>query len=123
MPKAKRQQRNIALFVPIACVGHETGDDGVVKLLVPRFRAGWMQWLQKRLKKPHIKVELDEIGSAVWKQIDGSRNVAQIGEVLEREFGERIHPTAERLGFFLGTLRRNRFIELVEPGVPPEPIG
>ena len=123
MPQEKKQPRNIALFIPKACVGHEVGDDGSVMLLVPRFRAGWMQWLQKRLKKPHIKVQLDEIGSAVWRQIDGARTVAKISETLEREFGERIHPTAERLGFFLGTLRRNRFIELDEPGVPPEPIG
>jgi len=109
--------------VPRACVEHEVGEEGIVSLLVPRFRVSWMQWLQKRLKRPHIKVKLDEVGSAVWQLIDGARTVAQIGGELEHRFGEKIHPTSERLGMYLGILRRNKFIELVDPDVPPEPIG
>ena len=104
-------------------MGHEADDEpGTVRLLVPRFRASWLQWLQKRLRKPHIKVKLDEIGSAVWQLIDGKRMVVEIGEELERHFGEKIHPTNERLGFFFSHLRRNKFVELEESGVPPEPI-
>jgi hypothetical protein len=118
----RSKARNIAFCIPRACVGHEADEAGTVKLLVPRFRAGWMQWLQKRLRKPHIRVSLDEIGSAVWGLIDGRRTVVEIGEELERRFGERIRPTHERLGFFFGMLRRNKLVELDEPGAPPEPI-
>ncbi len=121
--RRKKPARNIAFCVPRACVGHEADDEpGTVRLLVPRFRASWLQWLQKRLRKPHIKVKLDEIGSAVWQLIDGKRMVVEIGEELERHFGEKIHPTNERLGFFFSHLRRNKFVELEESGVPPEPI-
>ena len=92
-------------------VGHEVDEErGIVKLLVPRFRASWMQWLQKRLKKPHIRVGLDEVGSAVWLLIDGNRTVLQIGEKMVKRFGEKMEPVGERLGLVLGTLRRNKFI-------------
>jgi hypothetical protein len=123
VPAGRRSKtRNIAFCVPRARVGHEADEGGNVRLLVPRFRARWMQWLQKRLRKPHIRVSLDEIGSVVWGLIDGRRTVVEIGEELERRFGERIRPTNERLGFFFGMLRRNKFVELDERGAPPEPI-
>ena len=122
--RQKNQQRNIAEFVPCVCVDHEVGDDEAVKLLVPRFRVKWMQWLQKRLKKPHIRVRLDRIGSAVWLLIDGRRTVADIGVELESKLGDEVQPLFERLGMFLGMLRRNKFIILNEPGQsqPEDPI-
>lgn len=69
-----------------------------------------MQWLQSRLKKPFIKVNLDEIGSAVWLLIDGHRKVFEIGHEMEVRFGEKIQPVNERLGLFLGNLKKNKFI-------------
>ena len=107
--RKKAQPRNIAGDIPRACLEHEVDEEGLVKLLVPRFRSSWMQWLQQRLKKPHIKVKLDKIGSAVWLLIDGSRSVWQIGSELERQLGEEVQPVGERLGMFLGLLRRNKF--------------
>ncbi len=123
--RRRRQPRNIASFVARAVVGHELADDGVVSLLVPRFRARWMQWLQGRLRKPYIRVKLDELGSATWLLIDGRRTVTEIGEELHRKFGAKIEPLSQRLGFFIGLLRRNKFIELEEPqetpaGIEPE---
>ena len=126
MPLRKRRQpRNIASFVAKAVVGHELADDGVVSLLVPRFRARWMQWLQNRLPRPHMRVKLDELGSAAWLLIDGRRTVTEIGEELHGKFGAKIEPVNQRIGFFIGLLRRNKFIELEEPqetpaGIEPE---
>ena len=125
MPRRRKDRpRNIADHVPCVCLEHEVEEDGCVKLLVPRFRVPWMQWLQKRLKKPHIKVKLDEIGSAAWLLIDSRRTVAQIGEALENRLGEKVQPVNERLGMFVGILRRNKFIILREPPgeVPSEPV-
>lgn len=121
--RKKKKPRNIAQHVPLPLVEHEVGDDGAVHLLVPRFRSRWMQWFQSRLKRPDIKVKLDEIGSATWLLIDGRRTVMEIGGEMEERFGERIQPTGERLGLFLTTLRRNDFIELKEPSAAPEQIS
>jgi len=115
--------RNIAFCVPRPRVGQEVAEDGTVWLLVPRFRSRWMQWLQKRLRKPHIKVKLDELGSAVWRLIDERRTVHEIGRELEARFGERIAPLEQRLGTFLGMLRRTELLELpaAEAQQPTEP--
>ncbi len=123
MRRRRRQPRNIAGFVPRALVGHETVEDGGVVLLVPRFRARWTQWLQTRLKSPYIRVALDETGSAVWLLIDSRRTVLEIGEALEKKLGEKTHTSAQRLGLFLGMLRRNKFIALEEPGRAPEQLS
>lgn len=102
--------RNIARCVPQPLLGHEVTEEGQVKLLLPRFRVPWMAWLQKRLKRPYIRLKLDEIGSAVWQLIDGRRTVQEIGEALEAQLGERVQPVHQRLGFFLGMLKRNKFV-------------
>ena len=111
MPKKHKQVRNIALCVPHAVVGHEESEEGQVKLLVPRFRGRMMQWLQKRLKNPYLKVSLDEIGSTAWKFMDGNKKIIQIGEELEKTLGEKVQPVHERLGLFFGSLKKNRFVD------------
>jgi hypothetical protein len=119
-------KRNIAACVPQRLIESETGEDGNVKLLVPRFRHSWLQWLQRRLKSPYIKVTLDEIGSCAWRHMDGSTSVAHIGEKMKEELGEKIEPVGERLGLFLGMLKRNKFVtwdhvDIESKGTPVDP--
>lgn len=93
-------------------------------LHVPRFRARWLQWLMKRLKKPYIRLGFDQFGSATWKLIDGQRTVIEISAALEKEFGEKIQPAKERVGMFIGTLHKNRFITLEgEESPAPAELG
>jgi hypothetical protein len=102
--------RNIADFIPQRAVDHEVTEVGIVKLLVPRFRVPWMRWLQKRLvRSPFLKVSLDEVGSIAWLHMDGKTTVAQVGKVMEDNFGDRVRPVEERLGLFFGSLMRNKF--------------
>lgn len=111
MAKLTTKGRNIAHCIPCKLVEHETDEGGVVTLLLPRFRAKWMQWLQRGLKSPHIKVKLDEIGSAAWLLIDGKRTVLEIGQEMDTKLGEKIQPVNERLGLFLSALKKNKFVE------------
>ena len=117
----RQAARNIAQCIPRPLVGHELNDEGLVNLLVPRFRARWLNWLQSRLKKPYIKVKLDEIGSAAWLLIDGKNTIEKLGSALEEKFGEKIHPTGERLSLFLGMLKRNKFATWEDVEVQPAP--
>jgi hypothetical protein len=88
-------------------------EEGRVVLLQPRYGQGRLgRWLERRLGKQPIRVRLDEVGTFVWRRCDGSRPVAGIAEELRVEFGEAIEPAAERLVSFLGSLRRNRFVDL-----------
>ena len=52
----------------------------------------------------------DHFGSFIWKQIDGKKDVYQIGRLVKDKFGEEAEPLYERLAKFLHILRSNDFI-------------
>ena len=71
--------------------------------------------LQKLFKKPAITdIELDELGSEVWRLIDGKRNVLQIIEEMKEKFGEKCEPINERLILFIRYLNRRNWIRFKE---------
>lgn len=59
-------------------------------------------------KVSHIK--LDKYGSFIWKQIDGARNLIEIGNLVRNEYGEKAEPLYERLSQYFETLKNNRFV-------------
>jgi hypothetical protein len=91
----------------------EDGQGDLAVLLVPRFRRGPLsKWLQPRLKRPHIRVKLDRIGSFVWRRMDGAKTFNQVLGEMRTEFGETIEPAEDRLIKFFSILHKDRFIEL-----------
>lgn len=63
------------------------------------------------LKKPEISyIHLDEIGSCVWLLSDGEKTVTELGESVEKRFGEKVHPLYGRLSQYLRTLESYGFI-------------
>lgn len=66
---------------------------------------------QVLLKKPKVShIHLDEIGSFVWPLIDGKSTITDIGITVEEHFGEKAHPTYERLAQFFQILESYKFI-------------
>jgi hypothetical protein len=102
---------NLLDLIPQRIIEHEIGSDDLVILLAPRFKNAFLRkHLQPRLKRPFLKVNLDEIGSAVWLLCDGKRSVGEIAEPLRERFRETIEPCYDRLGQFMQHLEANRFI-------------
>lgn len=66
------------------------------------------------------RLKLDELGSAVWRHLDG-RTVARVVASLREEFGERCEPAEDRLQLYIGILRRERLIAF--PGFDDEQIA
>ena len=56
------------------------------------------------------RIRLDEVGSFAWSHLDGKRTVAEVGELLRAEFGERVDPVDERLGQLVWVLRKEGFL-------------
>jgi hypothetical protein len=67
-----------------------------------------------KLKYPFIKIKLDEIGSAVWNEIDGKKKVGEIADILEKKYGEKIQPIEERLSKFFTQLKLHQFIDFIK---------
>lgn len=94
----------------------EDGPEGGAVLLVPRFRKGPLaKWLQPKLKRPHIRVKLDEIGSFAWHMMDGSTPFHELVRAMKEHFGEKVEPADERLKKFMTLLYKEKFVRLEAP--------
>lgn len=103
---------NMYDIVPRPCVDFETGSEGKITLLKPKFKGAFaLKHLSPFVKHKNYKIHLDDIGAAVWKQIDSRKNAGIIAEEIEKEFGEKVSPVFERVGAFLQQLKTAKFIE------------
>jgi hypothetical protein len=67
-----------------------------------------------RTKNKFVKLNLDELGSATWLQIDGKKNVQAIADVLKEKFGESLIQPEERITKFMSQLYLNKMITFKE---------
>lgn len=94
---------------------HSFKEDGLIDVLVPRFSDRILgKLLQPRLKNPYIRANLDELGTATWLEIDGSRTVGDIIGLLDKKLGDAVKPAQSRITLFLSYLHRNGFINFKE---------
>ncbi len=115
MASSKEPEANLLLCKPVRQVDSEE-EDGRVVVLRPRFLRGpFAWWLQPRLKRPHFRVKLDEIGSFIWRRMDGETTVGQLAEALEAEFGDDCEHAVKRIEMFLGELTRGEMVGMVVP--------
>ena len=77
--------------------------------------------IQKFFRKLKFKIPLykeidfDEISSEVFLQIDGDKTVKEIGDNLEKKYGEKVNPLYERLLIFLNHIYINcEYIEKID---------
>ena len=62
-------------------------------------------------RKPKVsKIELDELGSFIWQEMDAARTVYELGEAVRTKFGKKAEPLYERLCEYIRILHNNRFI-------------
>lgn len=67
---------------------------------------------QLLIKKPKTSyIHLDEIGSFIWKAIDGKKSVSEIGQCVKEHFGEAAEPLYDRLVQYMIILDSNDFVE------------
>ena len=110
--KGAEKMINMYDIVPRPCVDFETGTDGKIILLKPKFKNAFaLKYFSPLAKQKNYQIHLDDIGTAVWKQIDGKKNAGVIAEEIEKEIGEKVKPVFERVGAFLQQLKTAKFIE------------
>lgn len=112
----KKQKRviNFLELVPEQNMEFEKDEQGSVKLLIPKFKSNFFSSIIPQGKSKHIRVSLDEIGSAAWLAADGIKNVGEIASELKEKFGERMEQAEERITKFYSQLHQNNIIKLKE---------
>jgi len=114
MKKKKKGNVNFLDFVPVRASSQEfyENQDGNIVMCVERKTVYDKLARLLRRKTPKFSYyTLDMHGSFVWKQIDGCRNVYEIGHLVKQEFGKDAEPLYERLSKFIQILEMNHFIE------------
>jgi hypothetical protein len=102
-------------LTPVCAKKHLIGDDEKVTVIIPKFTNKFVvEKIVPKLKHPDMKLNLDEIGSAVWLLIDGKKKVKEIALELSQKFGDKIQPVDERLTKFLTQLYEQRLITFDE---------
>lgn len=110
MKKEQKKEDNFLLYVPVKKHTDWEVKNGKVFLIFYHNKTieKFMRWL---VKKPYVSdIELDDIGSAVWKSIDGKTSVYDIGEKLLKEFGKKCDPVYDRLIMYLRYLNRKGWV-------------
>ena len=101
-------------LTPFRKIEHKLEEDGNVTLLYPKFKNSKMSKYMLGRRSPHIKLKLDELGTATWLLIDGKSRIEKIALELSEKFGEKINPVQDRLGKFLSQLYNNKYISFQE---------
>ncbi len=73
-----------------------------VKNKKPGYRIPPISWFVPY--KPTITVELDELGTRLWRCCDGSRNVEAICDIFSAEYGLSFHEAKTAVTDYLGKL-------------------
>lgn len=96
-------------------IGYEVSQEGIVTVLIKQDHVIQRFFRKLRVNIPEYRrIALDAFGSYVFLQIDGHRTVQEIGEALEAQFGDKVHPLYERLSLFLTHIQdRCHYIEEV----------
>jgi len=106
---------NILEMIPFRIYSHETADNGMVSVLIPRFHNKILAKIFNSLvRDPFVRVKFDNFGSSAWLEIDGQKNVYTISKNLLQKHGEKIQPVNERVSKFLNQLYIYKFINFNE---------
>ncbi|MCE1166108.1 MAG: PqqD family protein [Bacteroidetes bacterium] len=109
----KREVYNLLELTPVRVNEHEE-NEGLIRILVPKFKNKFLLSLIPKGKSKHIRVKLDEIGTATWLLINGKRKVTKIIEELREKFGDNLEPAEERVSKFIGGLNLHNLIYFKE---------
>jgi hypothetical protein len=114
MKDENKEELNLLELIPERNVDFEETADGMIVLLTPRFKNRFLvKYILPRLNRKNYRVDLDEIGSFVWKHCNGEMTAGEIAMRMKERFGDRIRPVNERLRLFFGKLERLSYIRFV----------
>ncbi|MBQ3374545.1 MAG: PqqD family protein [Oscillospiraceae bacterium] len=108
----RKEKRNYLDYIPVRSPKHEWTLEENGRITVHMVHDGiWDRIAQKFFHRPRIShIQLDELGSFVWQQIDGQKTVGQIAENVKEAFGEKAEPLYNRLVQYLKILYNNGLI-------------
>ncbi|MDO4284829.1 MAG: PqqD family protein [Eubacteriales bacterium] len=113
------KKENYLDYVPVCAPDREwkLDEKGLVEILV-RNTGFYNRLAQKFFHRPkESRISLDEYGSFIWQQMDGTRTIYDISVLVKEKYGEKAEPLLPRLTKFFKILYANHFIGYSRPRV------
>ena len=119
-----RDQQPLEELRPVRARRWTAGADDRVTVIIPKFTNRWLvRWFVPLLAKPDVRLRLDERGSFVWRQCDGSVTVQEIAERVSLRFGSEPDPALEQVVQFMRHLTRADTLTFIPPGADAASLG
>ena len=113
------KDENYLDLIPVRQCEHEYNNDLVTVLFIKKPTFIEKTFFRKMINKPY-KIDLDEIGTFIWGQINAVLNVREIVEITKEHFGEKVEPAEDRVIQFLEQMHSTKLIMLYEKVVEKE---
>ena len=110
--KKEKKETNLLKLIPTRVSDWKDNDEGLITLILPKFKSRIGRIIASKFKNPMYEVKLDEIGTFLWRECDGGKNIYDISQDMVKEFGEEIEPVYERIKIFINMLKNLNAIEL-----------
>ncbi|HSH34729.1 PqqD family protein [Schnuerera sp.] len=111
----KKKEENYLDYIPKKSdkIHWEEKEDGLVQIIL--YRDSLFEKIVRKLffTPDKYRIDLDNMGSFIWKEIDGQKTIYQISQLVKDEFKEEAEPLYERLIQYMNILKNNKFIELL----------
>lgn len=112
MRQKEKRPANYLDYIPARSTAYlwTQSETGAVVLEVPH--TGFYDKLVQRFfhRPASSKVDLDELGSFIWLQMDGQRSIYEIALLVHRQFGEQAEPLLKRIITFFRMLQSYQLI-------------
>ncbi|MFV0516655.1 MAG: PqqD family protein [Aminipila sp.] len=111
----KKSEQNYLDNIPIKNENYKWEVDDQIVTIQMENKGFYNRIAQKCFGTPKVSyITLDEFGSFVWQQIDGKRNIYEIGQLVKKHFGKEVEPLYERLSKYFYNLNNTKFISFKE---------
>lgn len=121
MPLSFRERKKILKntntldLTPIRIHKDKVSEDGMVTVFVPKFKNELAKkYIVPKLKSSNFNIKLDELGSEVWKKMDGKNKVHEIIRQLSEKYGNDFKKPEERITEYLFQLYEQKLISFNE---------
>lgn len=106
-----KKEKNFLLYIPVK--NHTNFEERGKNIFLIFNHDRFVEKIARKIfKKPPVTdIELDDMGSDVWKFIDGKNNISDIIEKLREKYGEKCEPISERLILYIRYLNRRNWIK------------
>ncbi len=96
---------------PVRRFDFEEREGDLIRVIIPKFGKGRIGRVMEKIAiHTEDKLNLDDLGSFVYRHCDGTKTMSEIAQLLREHFGEKVEPSEDRLELFIREMFKRELI-------------